>query len=113
VRGLRVPLEHRTGTGRVDQLDPAGEDRGGQVHGHARDPAAVGRVTAFRYQVGQRGQRMLLLVSVQEPDLGPLVLAVPHGGGHGGQRGHPRRQHVAIQQRVDQRALAPLSLADD
>jgi hypothetical protein len=50
-------------------------------------------------------------VPVGEPHLRVRVVAVSHGGGDRGQRRHPRGQHGAAEQRVDQRALAALGLA--
>ena len=51
--------------------------------------------------------------AVGERHLHCLAGPMCHRGRHGRQRGHPRRQHLAAQQRVHQRALAPLGLAHD
>ena len=108
-----VPLEDRTGARRVHQLDPAGQDRRVQVHGHARDPAAVARVAPFGHQVGQRvsgcfsscPSRNLTSARGSSPYRTVVVTAVSGVT--------PDGQHVTAEQRVDQRALAPFGLADD
>jgi len=110
VRRVSTPGEHRPGTGRVHQLDPAGQHRGVHERGHHRDAPPVARVTALGHQVIQRRQRMLLLVPITKTHLGMRLLAVPDGRRHRGQRRHPRRQHRTAEQRIDQRALAPLGL---
>ena len=109
---LRVPFEHRPGARGIDQLHPVRQQGCGDVHGHARDPAAVAGISPLGHQIREHGQGMLLVVPVEKPHLCPLVVAVPDGRRDGGQRSHPGRQHVPAQQRVDQRALASLGLAD-
>ena len=109
---LRVPFEHRPGARGVGQLHPVRQSGCGHVHGYARDPAAVAGIPPLGHQIREHGQGMLLVVPVEKPHLGPLVVAVPDGRRDGGQRSDPRRQQVPSQQRVDQRALAPLGLAD-
>jgi hypothetical protein len=114
--GLRlggVPRIDRAGARRVHQLRPGGQHRRIGHDGDRRQVAAVTRVSSFCHQVAERGQREALRPPVPEDGADTLVPAVTDGRGQCRQRRDAHRQQRTAEERVDQRALAPLGFPRD
>ena len=108
-----VVREHRPGTGGVDDLDAAGQERRVQVAGGPGNPQRVVRVVPFGNQQRQVLGGSPLAASIQIGHFQAFGRAVPQLGGQRRDRRDAGGQQLAAQQRVDQRALAALGLTDD
>ena len=107
----RVVAVDRRDARRVHELQAVREQRMTQQHLHRRDAERVARVARLGREFRQRLERVLLRTLVGEVDEQTLILVVANDRRRGGERQDAYRQDVALEQRVEQRALATLERA--
>ena len=108
-----MPCVGRVEAGRVEDLDP-GEERKRSEDVHPVDLAFAIHRLEHRAQLAQRDDALARLArSGSELDARDGILRVAKVMERRGRRQHPGGRHVRAEQRVDERALAGVELADD
>jgi hypothetical protein len=111
-RDLGVVRVDRADPGRVDQLESGAQQLVVELNACELDSEPVLRIAGLGHIVGQLGHQQLSLAAVRETDHEAVTVARSDRSHGRGQRHHPGGQHVALEERVDQCALAALELSE-
>ena len=111
-RRLRVPAEHRSDPRRIDEAQPAAQDRARQHDLDDADPLLVARVALLGHVVCELLRGDLDHSPVEQADERPPDGAVPDHGDDGGDGNDSDRKDRLPEQRVEEGGLAALELAD-